>query len=233
MAELTRWKMCQAEPEPDDDDGKWVHWEEARTVVAQLRADLAAEKRAHAEARAELQQVDADLARVRSNSLALASERDHYRSDLKQASADLDQALLQLARVKEELEQARGYAVSCSRQSQEDSARREAAETELAAARPVLEACAGIPDVTLSKWACSPGERWIPLAKALRARRLAEGFDVDADIDGFDSEGWLLARRPYDCTRRSRANEADELRRSSKAEVDAERLLEEALTRKA
>lgn len=49
---LTRWKMCETEPldETDDEpvysgmltdpDGNWVHWEEARAVVAQLRSDL-------------------------------------------------------------------------------------------------------------------------------------------------------------------------------------------------
>jgi hypothetical protein len=60
----------------------------------------------------------------------------------------------------------------------------------------VLNACAAIPDVTLSKWACSPGKMWEPVRLAVKLARRAAGFNVDAEIDGFDHDtGMLLARQ--------------------------------------
>ena len=60
----------------------------------------------------------------------------------------------------------------------------------------VLDACAAIPDITLSKWACNPGGHWEPVREALRAARAAAGFDVDAELDQYDHDtGKLLARR--------------------------------------
>lgn len=60
----------------------------------------------------------------------------------------------------------------------------------------LLDACAAIPDITLSKWACNPGGHWEPVRNALRAARAAAGFDVDAELDQYDHDtGKLLARR--------------------------------------
>lgn len=59
----------------------------------------------------------------------------------------------------------------------------------------VREALRAIPDITLSKWACSPGEPWEPTRKALKQSRIAAGFDLDSDLDAFDlASGMLMAR---------------------------------------
>lgn len=62
----------------------------------------------------------------------------------------------------------------------------------------VVLACDAIPDITISKWACGLGPIWNPVREALRARRKAQGFDVDAPDPetAFDEHGWLRARRP-------------------------------------
>lgn len=64
----------------------------------------------------------------------------------------------------------------------------------LAGIRPLLEACEAIPDITLSPWGCGSGPMFGHLRDALRAQRKAQGLDIDAPIEDFDSEGWLLAR---------------------------------------
>lgn len=72
---------------------------------------------------------------------------------------------------------------------------------ELAALRAelgaVVVACDAIPDVTISKWACDPGGAWNRVREALRARRAAQGFDVDAadPETAFDEHGWLKQRK--------------------------------------
>lgn len=72
---------------------------------------------------------------------------------------------------------------------------------ELAALRAelgaVVVACDAIPDVTISKWACDPGGHWNRVREALRARRAAQGFDVDAadPETAFDEHGWLKQRK--------------------------------------
>lgn len=60
----------------------------------------------------------------------------------------------------------------------------------------LLEACDAIPDVTISKWACDPGGHWNRVREVLRARRAAQGFDVDAadPETAFDEHGWLKQR---------------------------------------
>lgn len=62
---------------------------------------------------------------------------------------------------------------------------------------PILLACEAIPDITISKWACDPGQHWNAVRAALRAQRLAQGLDVDAydPQAAFDEHGWLVARR--------------------------------------
>ena len=68
---------------------------------------------------------------------------------------------------------------------------------QLADLRALVEACDAIPDITLSKWACDPGGHWNPLRATLRARRAAQGFDVDA-VDpsaAYDEQGWLKQRK--------------------------------------
>ena len=72
---------------------------------------------------------------------------------------------------------------------------RDAARRALETLRALLVACDGIPDVVISKWACSPGRLWEPVRAAIVERRLAEGFDVaGADLDAFDAQGWLRSR---------------------------------------
>jgi hypothetical protein len=60
----------------------------------------------------------------------------------------------------------------------------------------LLEACDAIPDITISKWACDPGGPWNGVREVLRARRAAQGLDVDAPDPetAFDEHGWLKAR---------------------------------------
>lgn len=62
---------------------------------------------------------------------------------------------------------------------------------------PLALACEAIPDITISKWACDPGGHWNPVRDALRARRAAQGLDVDAadPETAFDEHGWLKQRR--------------------------------------
>lgn len=60
--------------------------------------------------------------------------------------------------------------------------------------KAVLDAGAAIPDITLSRWACTPGHHWEPLRAALKALRRSQGFDVDAEIDAFDGQGQLRSR---------------------------------------
>lgn len=64
----------------------------------------------------------------------------------------------------------------------------------------VVLACDSIPDVTISKWACDPGGHWNRVREALRARRAAQGFDVDAadPETAFDEHGWLKQRKAGD-----------------------------------
>jgi hypothetical protein len=61
----------------------------------------------------------------------------------------------------------------------------------------VVLACDAIPDITISKWACDPGGPWNRVRDALRARRAAQGFDVDTPDPetAFDEHGWLEQRR--------------------------------------
>lgn len=61
----------------------------------------------------------------------------------------------------------------------------------------VIDACTAVPDITLSKWACTPGHHWEPVRAALKALRKGQGFDVDANIDGFDGQGQLRSRRSF------------------------------------
>lgn len=61
--------------------------------------------------------------------------------------------------------------------------------------RALLTACAAIPDITLSKWACGLGGHWEPVRHALRAARFDQGLNLDASHDEFDGNGWLRCRR--------------------------------------
>lgn len=62
---------------------------------------------------------------------------------------------------------------------------------------PVALACDAMPDITISKWACTPGGHWNRVHEALRARRAAQGLDVDAadPETAFDEHGWLKQPR--------------------------------------